>query len=66
MVVVKMMRCYLCRYILKEEFKRFYGGMYVGYKRKRLFQRFWPQVNQEDGELPLTTLSKTVNAVVWR
>ena len=40
--------------------------MCVGYEKKRLFQGFWPQVNQEDGELPLTTLSKTVNASVCR
>ena len=40
--------------------------MYVGYERKKSFQGFWPQANQEDGELPLTIPNKTVNAVVWR
>lgn len=39
--------------------------MYVGYERKRLFQDFWPEAKWEDGELPLTAMSKTVDGAVW-
>ena len=55
-----MVRCHLYRYILKVESKRFAGGIYVRYERKRLFRYLSPEANWENGELPLTVLSQGV------